>query len=834
MAPDSMADFDNTAAANALPPKALLEHATSLRRLALALLRDSHDADDAVQETWVRALEAPPGRLEALGGWLRTVLTNVVISKRRAQQRQAVRELDVARSAVQPDTRERERTLRCVIDAVLALDEPLKTVVLLRHFEGLAPREIALRLRVPPSVVYNRLQRAHDRLRVKLEREDRSWAMVLGVLAGAKRPPIALTGAGVTSGVILMSLKTQVSVLAAAAVLATAFFVWRANAPASSAAAPQTSSEVASLDGARGTPAAPANAAVDALERTPVADAVHEEAAVRPVPPYDYEVQFHVTDGDDAPLIGATVFLAPPSHPLDAAGQTDGEGKLTVRWHAFVESMEVAVGASSGGDTPSHLRRAHIVAGSEQHVTLRTTAPRWVFSIMLGNETIDAAAPAGVPVLSEVPLVSRLFLASGGAETPAMILGVDGFSQFVDPWIAGSIRAQPQARLDAVSASIELGVSGEFVARRRMLLDFDRATEEKQPDQPPHFVLIGQVKSVGDKPLGDVLVRTRNLGAPNWNVTRTDENGEYRSEMPTGDVEIAVGDGDNGTARGRVAGATDATVRFDCVLDRGRELHGRLFSADHKPLAKWAVELARNVALDPWIDVATTDEEGFFRIPSLPGGAFALLARPANSEATVPIAVTPAAWPSDETQEFTAAPSAFAGFHAELVDDRGEPVAGAVAVLWRDEVDRGERIEASGEHANELAADQQFAGDYRLEIGASQRGWTAIAHVFLEPGKTLDLGRIVLPSPGQLEIAAPTPASGEPFRAVFVRRGAQVESLSNALECTAPAVIDVVAGELECAVDLNHLARTEKLTIRAGETLPHAGVVEPPKIHRDG
>lgn len=43
-----------------LPPDALLRHQDFVRRLARALLRDEHEADDAVQEVWLRALAALP------------------------------------------------------------------------------------------------------------------------------------------------------------------------------------------------------------------------------------------------------------------------------------------------------------------------------------------------------------------------------------------------------------------------------------------------------------------------------------------------------------------------------------------------------------------------------------------------------------------------------------------------------------------------------------------------------------------------------------------------------------------------------------------------------
>lgn len=52
----------------------LQRHGTALRRLAFDLLRDSSDVDDAVQETWLRAVRWPPRDTHGVGRWLATAL----------------------------------------------------------------------------------------------------------------------------------------------------------------------------------------------------------------------------------------------------------------------------------------------------------------------------------------------------------------------------------------------------------------------------------------------------------------------------------------------------------------------------------------------------------------------------------------------------------------------------------------------------------------------------------------------------------------------------------------------------------------------------------------
>ena len=54
---------------------------------------------------------------------------------------------------------------------VMILDEPVRTVVLLRYWEGLPPRRIAARLEIPVETVRTRLKRGLHKLRVRLDGE---------------------------------------------------------------------------------------------------------------------------------------------------------------------------------------------------------------------------------------------------------------------------------------------------------------------------------------------------------------------------------------------------------------------------------------------------------------------------------------------------------------------------------------------------------------------------------------------------------------------------------------------------------------------------------------
>jgi RNA polymerase sigma factor (sigma-70 family) len=55
-------------------------HRTRLRAVAYRTLGSASEADDAVQETWLRLNRADPGNIENLGGWLTTVVARVCLN----------------------------------------------------------------------------------------------------------------------------------------------------------------------------------------------------------------------------------------------------------------------------------------------------------------------------------------------------------------------------------------------------------------------------------------------------------------------------------------------------------------------------------------------------------------------------------------------------------------------------------------------------------------------------------------------------------------------------------------------------------------------------------
>ncbi|MBK8099302.1 MAG: sigma-70 family RNA polymerase sigma factor [Planctomycetes bacterium] len=309
----------------------LLADAGLVRRLARSLTQDRHDADDLAQEACLQALRSPPLRTDNLRGWLLTVMQNLLRQRHRAGHRRQQREQQAPRKDHAPATAdlvERASTHRTVVDAVIALEEPYRTVVLLRFFEELPPRAIAERLAVPVATVHTRITRGLERLRAHLDRTRgrRQWCAALAPLPG-------LAVAVPSLGVLAMKGKS-LAVAAAVLVSATAVFFgsdWLASGasatpgPATAGPAPVTAEPPANR-----TVSAPIETSVP--ERQPVAVAA---PTGKPEVSVARRLRGRVVDGDGRAAANLPVTQASTDGVVADAAPTaraagDGSFELTL------------------------------------------------------------------------------------------------------------------------------------------------------------------------------------------------------------------------------------------------------------------------------------------------------------------------------------------------------------------------------------------------------------------------------------------------------------------------------------------------------------------------
>ena len=140
--------------------KLVTENENRLYRAALAILGDPHEAEDAVQDAFVKYLEKAPETLENPGAWLMRVLVNGCKSRLRLAWRQ-VTELPDALPAPGPEEREE-------LEELWSLPPQERAAIHLFYYEGYSTDEIAQMVGVAPGTVRARLSRARQRLKTLL------------------------------------------------------------------------------------------------------------------------------------------------------------------------------------------------------------------------------------------------------------------------------------------------------------------------------------------------------------------------------------------------------------------------------------------------------------------------------------------------------------------------------------------------------------------------------------------------------------------------------------------------------------------------------------------
>jgi RNA polymerase sigma-70 factor, ECF subfamily len=148
-----------------------------LYRYAMSITRNPTDAEDLVQETYVRAIRAM-GSLRAGSNhrsWLYTILRNIRINQLRRQR--TAPESGVAENAENvfvETSRDPYALYVCKVDrervreAIRQLSMGQREIIVLREYEGLSYQELAGILNCPVGTVMSRLARARSRLRALL------------------------------------------------------------------------------------------------------------------------------------------------------------------------------------------------------------------------------------------------------------------------------------------------------------------------------------------------------------------------------------------------------------------------------------------------------------------------------------------------------------------------------------------------------------------------------------------------------------------------------------------------------------------------------------------
>jgi RNA polymerase sigma-70 factor, ECF subfamily len=158
-----------------------IEYLDGLYSYAMVLTRNHAEAEDLVQETYIRAMQAIR-RLRAdsnIKGWLFTILKNIWFNQLR-KRRNGPQMVEIeggdgaANNIVEPSKNSHDLYVskleaEQVRAAIQELPLEFREIILLREYEDLSYREIASILDCPLGTVMSRLGRARAKLRPLLQ-----------------------------------------------------------------------------------------------------------------------------------------------------------------------------------------------------------------------------------------------------------------------------------------------------------------------------------------------------------------------------------------------------------------------------------------------------------------------------------------------------------------------------------------------------------------------------------------------------------------------------------------------------------------------------------------
>ena len=324
----------------ATPPttiEELLAQADWVRGLASALLGESGDADDLVQDTWLAAIRHPPAAGRPARPWLARVMSNLARNRWRGESRRVRRESEAAKPEAQPggdEVAQELETHRALVEALAGIDEPQRRTIVRRYFHGLSAAEIARSEGVPESTVRTRLQRGLEALRRKLDQKygDRSaWAALL--LPLARRPVVAAAGAGG-----MLATFGLWKIAAVLVICSCGWVVWKqvrtqrveSQTPAGTAASSPTLSGGGDVPVVAPPPADPRTAIAPAREATIVSGS--KEIAEQPT-----WLEARAIDPAGAPIQGAELVVVDRLEEIDRSEvpstTSDAEGRMRLEVH---------------------------------------------------------------------------------------------------------------------------------------------------------------------------------------------------------------------------------------------------------------------------------------------------------------------------------------------------------------------------------------------------------------------------------------------------------------------------------------------------------------------
>lgn len=188
---EALSDADLAARAVARDAQALrlvtARNNQRLYRAAWSILKNRADAEDAVQEAYVKAFagDASFAARSSLATWLTRIVVNEALARKRAARRRKrtfggadIAQLEEYRTSMSVRSPEFQivhaELAKALETAIAKLPDDFRTVFVLRDIEGMNVEETAEALGVAPATIKTRHLRARKRLRSELDPDFRA------------------------------------------------------------------------------------------------------------------------------------------------------------------------------------------------------------------------------------------------------------------------------------------------------------------------------------------------------------------------------------------------------------------------------------------------------------------------------------------------------------------------------------------------------------------------------------------------------------------------------------------------------------------------------------
>lgn len=575
----------------------LLGEAPFVHALARALA--GNDADEVVQGTWLRTMEDGAETIRNPRNWLASVVRGVAHNLRRGHTRRQGHERAAAERNPAPSPialMERQELRRDLLDAVSALPAPQRTVVLLRHFEGLPPRRIAEHLGAPLTTVTSRLRTAHATLRQRLDSKHggrTAWLLAL-LPARDGTTPLGL-------GVLAMTIKTKLLIAVSVMLLAT-LALWSLDTQPP-LAPPGASDPITPPPLLAHDPVDHQANEPDAPQRSSV---IGNEPALPPTTGTLIVKAIYTEDGTPAPDL--LILARQPGADRRFGSHLVRTDVLGIARIEHLEPGSLFVTNSRNSDANA---RAEVVAGEVTEIELGLPA-----GVTITGVVVDHLA---VPVLG-----AEVCLAGAGTledAQQAATTGPDG--RFALRGCASMCSVGARAAGHSSSKMEFVTMQDGSVRDLRLVLPAAGGTVAGTISDLTRVPIAGAVVTIGEQ--SRVRLDMTPDGALRAMV-RTDSEGRFRAVgLPVGDHPVHVRAAGKAPWRGSCRVEASAETAFDVTLGTAMSCVGIVVDVDGSPVPQATVEIGGYDDFEHYRTISA--EDGTFRLDGLSPGAIEVNAR---------------------------------------------------------------------------------------------------------------------------------------------------------------------------------------------------------------